>query len=463
MVNIMKSRFCPSPTGMMHLGNTRTALFNALLARKDKGVFLLRIEDTDQVRSELRYTNILLDDLQWLGLNWQEGPYHQSERQAVYDKYYKQLEAEGLAYPCFCSEEQLALQRKVQLASGKPPRYAGGCCNLSKEEIAAKIAAGEKPTLRFRVPETHEIIFHDLVHGEQHFNSDDIGDFIIRRANGTSSFMFCNAIDDSLMHVTHALRGEDHLTNTPRQIMILRALNLSEPQYGHISLIMGSDGAPLSKRNGSRSLRELRDEGFLPEALLNYLARLGHRYEQEHYMSLDDLAANFNVDNLGKSPARFDNSQLIYWQKHAVAGLDQDNFWDWLGAETKEFIPAAKLNMFFETAKANWNFPAEIANWAKILFAGFDYDEEQKAIIKDAGILFFDTALKAIEQHGAAYIACINELKQHLSISGKALFMPLRIALTGERHGPEMAHVFELLGAEQLKLRLMQARTQLHG
>ncbi len=224
-----KTRFCPSPTGLIHLGNARTALFNALLAMQYQGTFLLRIEDTDVQRSKKEYYHTLTEDLLWLGLEWQEGPekdqgkgpYFQSERQQIYHHYYQELAQKNSAYPCFCTEEELALMRKVQRASGKPPRYAGTCFGLSQETITQKLALGLKPTLRFHVPNDCCIEFEDLVRGVQKFSGRDIGDFIIRRADGTSPFMFCNAIDDALMGVTHALRGEDHLTNTPRQLLIL--------------------------------------------------------------------------------------------------------------------------------------------------------------------------------------------------------------------------------------------------
>lgn len=463
----IKTRFCPSPTGLMHLGNLRTALFNALLAKKQKGIFLLRIEDTDKVRSERKYADILMADLRRLGLDWQEGPevegpakpYWQSLRQPLYDQFYHHLEAEGMAYPCFCTEEQLALNRKIQRSAGKPPRYSGACQSLTPEEIDAKIADGLKPTLRFRIPKGHEIVFHDLVRGEQRFKSDDIGDFIIRRADGTSPFMFCSAIDDALMEVTHILRGEDHLANTPRQLMILRALGLKESEYGHISLIMGSDGAPLSKRNGSRSLQELCDEGFLPLAIVNYLARLGHHYTNENLMSLDELAKHFSLETLGHSAAKFNFDQLLYWQKQAVNNISHDEFWNWIGGSVKKIVPKKQTVIFFNTVKLNVVFPDDVAKWARIFYAEeFKYSEESKGILKDAGVLFFETAMAVVKKHGIDYQTVTSAISEKLSIKGKALFMPLRIALTGEKHGPELKNIFEILGKGKLQTRLQLSR-----
>lgn len=259
----MKTRFAPSPTGYLTIGNIRTALFCALLAKHENGVFLLRIEDTDKLRSGQEFAEQLEFDLHWLGLDWQEGPqvggqsepYFQSQRQAIYDTYFQKLTDQNQVYPCFCSDEELAISRKIQLSSGQPPRYEGTCRNLTQEQINKKLAEGLKPTLRFRVPENQIIEFTDFVRGPQKFLSHEIGDFIIRRGDGSAAFFFCNAIDDSLMEITHVLRGEDHLTNTPRQLMLLQALKLAQPQYGHLALIVGPDGTPLSKRHGSRSIK----------------------------------------------------------------------------------------------------------------------------------------------------------------------------------------------------------------
>ena len=279
----MLSRFAPSPTGDLHLGNARTALFNWLLARHAGGGFILRIEDTDAERSREPLTSALMEDLRWLGLDWDagpdredaHGPYRQSQRAVQYERYFAALESAGCTYPCYCSALELDMSRRSQLAAGKPPRYAGTCRSLTADQRARRAAQGLRPTLRFRVPDDARIEFDDFVHGPQSFVSGDIGDFVIRRADGTAAFFFCNAVDDADMGVTHVLRGEDHLTNTPRQLMLLDALGLTRPVYGHISLIVARDGSPLSKRHGATSVREYREQGYLPEALINHLFRLG--------------------------------------------------------------------------------------------------------------------------------------------------------------------------------------------
>lgn len=458
-----KTRFAPSPTGFIHLGNARTSLFNALLARKEEGVFLLRIEDTDQERSREEFVHALQEDLWWLGLHWHEGPhvdgehgpYKQSEREAVYRAYYEQLEASGQVYPCFCSEQELKLARKIQVNAGQPPRYSGKCAHLSPEQVQEKLAQGLQPTLRFRVPSGRSVEFQDLVRGRQVFKTDDIGDFIIRRADGSAAFFFSNAIDDALMGVTHVLRGEDHITNTPRQLLLLEALELRTPQYGHISLIVGHDGAPLSKRHGSRSLRELRGTGYFADAVNNYLARLGHYYEQEEFMDLAQLAANFDIGRLGKAPARYDAHQLLHWQHQALARASGAEIWDWMGPEVHELVPPEHQQEFVEAVRPNISFPDQAVRWAQVIYTDpLNLHDDAREIVAEAGTCFFRHALEALEAHPADFKAFANAVKAKTGKKGKGLFMPLRVALTGESGGPEMTRLMPLLTPERLRRRL---------
>ncbi len=460
---IAKTRFAPSPTGLMHLGNLRTALFNALLARRLSGSFLLRIEDTDAERSRAEFDAALGEDLLWLGLAWQEGPavggehgpYRQSERADVYQHYYDALEQAGLVYPCFCSERELKLSRKAQRAAGKPPRYAGTCGHLNADEVAAKRAQGLESTLRFRVPRGEVVEFEDLVRGPQRFLTDDIGDFIIRRADGTPAFFFSNAIDDSRMGVTHVLRGEDHLTNTPRQLLLLRALDMREPSYGHISMIVGPDGSPLSKRHGSRSVRELRESGYLPAALLNYLARLGHHYEDNSLMSLEALAQGFELSQLGRAPARFDEAQLLHWQREAVAQADTATLLAWVGEE----VPPGQAERFVEAVRANIAFPHEMQQWSEVVFGDrAELDADGAAVMREAGADFFAAAREAYAASGGDYKAFIDGVKTRTGVKGKGLFLPLRLAFTGRPHGPELAPLLELLGSQRVDARLERAQ-----
>jgi glutamyl-tRNA synthetase len=460
----VKSRFCPSPTGNMHVGNARTALFNFLIAQAQQGIFLLRIEDTDAARSDLALADTLMSDLQWLGLSWQEGPqiggahapYFQSQRQEIYDAYYEKLIEQDKVYPCFCSDEELMVQRKIQIARGQPPRYSGLCRHLTDAERKEKLQAGLLASLRFRVPEQAEIVFDDLVRGKQVFLTQNIGDFIIRRADGSASFLFCNAVDDALMGVDTALRGEDHLSNTPRQLLIAQALQLPTPQYGHIALILGSDGAPLSKRNGSMSIGDLRAAGFLPKAVLNYLARLGHYYEQSNWLELADLALFFQTQNLATSPARFDQEQLMHWQREAVVRLDEKEFWHWCDAEISALVPSQAKPDFFAGIRANVLFPTEVALWAKILYQSLSFTDEAIACIQHAGSDYFKQAL-ALWSDCLEFKAFSKALGQALSLKGQALFAPLRMALTCQNHGPELAVLHKLLGNQEIEARLQQA------
>jgi len=460
-MNHTKTRFAPSPTGLMHLGNARTALFSALFGEN----FLLRIEDTDQERSRSEFVSELLDDLRWMGLDWHEGPqsakanpdYFQSQRSAIYARYYDQLEQAGQAYPCFCTPTELEVARKVQLSAGQPPRYSGKCGRLNPEDIERRMQKGLQSTLRFRVPRNTTVEFDDGVRGLQKFNTDDIGDFIIRRADGTPAFFFCNAIDDSLMGVTHVVRGEDHLTNTPRQLLILKALGLSTPAYAHISLVLGDDGAPLSKRNGSRSINQLREEGYFPLALLNMLARVGHHYEHEGLLSLDDLKRHFDMGHLGKSPSRFDISHLHYWQEQTVRTADDDTLWNWLREETRALVPATQQTLFLDIVRSNCVFPNHAEEWAKILFTDeLVLTDEIEAVAQQAGEGFYLAALDAATEAGEDFDAFMSQLKAKSGAKGKALFMPLRAALSGRTDGPELVKLYKGLDAFMRRKRLAE-------
>ena len=452
----IKTRFAPSPTGLIHIGNARTALFSALLGDR----FLLRIEDTDAERSDTAFVEALIDDLQWLGRSWEEGPknatptgdWFQSARGEIYSTYYQKLEACGKAYPCFCSQQELEIHRKVQLSSGRPPRYSGKCAKLTAEEQSQRLASGLQPTLRFRVDSGSVVEFIDGGRGPQKFLSDDIGDFIIRRADGSAAFFFCNAIDDALMGVTRVVRGEDHLTNTPRQILILNALDLPVPQYVHTALILGDDGAPLSKRNGSRSIQELRESGYFALAIINVMARLGHHYENDALMDFKSLKAGFNLGSLGRSPARFDITHLHHWQSLVLRQVTDDELDAWLHAETRAQIPPDAWPAFRELVRSNCEFPQEAHAWAQILFTDAPFASDEAP---EADESYFRAALKAHQEYPADFAGFIASLKAASGAKGKALFMPLRMALSGRHDGPELAQLYLLLPSARLQQRLM--------
>jgi len=430
----------------LHLGNARTAFFSHLWARKAGGRFILRIEDTDAERSQTRHRDGLLVDLGWLGLDWDEGPdvggpaapYSQSERGAFYDGLFSRLRSDGHVYPCYCTAEELELSRKLQRMAGKPPRYAGTCRHLSRAECADREARGLKATLRFAVPAATVIEFTDLVHGPQRFSSGDIGDFITRREDGSAAFFFSNAVDDSAMGVTHVLRGDDHLTNTPRQLLLLDALRMRRPDYGHVGLLVGVDGAPLSKRHGSTSVSEFRERGFLSDALLNHLFHLGHTGDVEGWVAASDMPAHFRPEHLGRAAARFDEAQLIHWQKETLQRMSATEIGEWLGSNQ----PAALI----ELIRHNVVMPADAAPWTAVVDGDLPpLGDPEKRVIAAAGPGFFAAAADALQESGADLKMLTTLLKERTGRKGAELFMPLRVALTGQSHGPELGPLLKLM------------------
>jgi glutamyl-tRNA synthetase len=456
------TRFAPSPTGDLHLGNARTALFNELLARFLGGRFLLRIEDTDAQRSEEAHTRGLIADLRWLGLDWDagpdredpRGPYRQSERAPIYASDFEALEKSATVYPCYCSALELEVSRRTQLASGKAPRYAGICRELTLEERARRRERGLAPTLRFRVPSGRRIEFMDFVHGAQSFLSDDIGDFVVRRADGSAAFFFCNAVDDARMGVSHVLRGEDHLANTPRQLMILAALDLRAPLYGHVSLLVGPDGAPLSKRHGATSVREFRARGFTAAAITNLLFRLGHATSEHGFLNLAEMAQAFDAAHLGRAPARFDEEQLRVWQKDAVHRMDARELRRWLGAVLPAGLDAAAGDAFIDAVRPNIVLPEDAQAWMDIIFGGpLQLDPAQEEVVRSAGAQYFSAAAQAADER-AELPAILAAVRAATGKSGAALFKPLRLALTGRLQGPELAPLLKAMPSGKARERL---------
>ena len=321
----MRVRFAPSPTGQLHVGNARTALFNWLLARGHEGTFVFRIEDTDTERSTRASEESILDDIRWLGLGWDEGPdvggpfgpYRQTDRFDLYHEAVRDVIAREHAYYCFCSTEQLASEREAALAANLPPKYSGRCRAVPAADARARVEAGDVAAVRFRVPAGRDVTFTDLVRGEVTFANDVLGDFVIVRSDGRPAYNFAVVVDDARMGITHVIRGEDHISNTPRQILIYEALGAVPPAFAHLSLVLGPDHAPLSKRHGATSVAEFRERGYLPEALVNYLALLGWSPgEGEELVAASEMAKRFDLTKVSHSAAVFDTGKLAWINRH---------------------------------------------------------------------------------------------------------------------------------------------------
>ncbi|MEK6726533.1 MAG: glutamate--tRNA ligase [Deltaproteobacteria bacterium] len=467
-------RFAPSPTGHLHIGNARTALFNYLFAKKTGGTFILRIEDTDRERSKKEFEDEIVNDLRWLGLDWEEGPdkggpftpYRQSERQDIYDHMISQLMADGKAYRCFCTEDELEKARLQQVANHEPPRYNGKCRNMVPLISRSYEVQGKPHTIRFRV-EVGVVEVEDLVKGMVTFDCDKIGDFVIRRSDGTAAFMFANIVDDALMRVTHVIRGDDHLSNTPRQILISEALRFIPPQFAHLPLIMGADRAPLSKRHGDVSLKSFREKGYLNEAVINYLAHLGLSYgEGKDILSIDELIEGFALEKVSGSPAVFDMDRLNWINSHYIRNCEPKKLRGLLllhlvkagvnlAGKSVEWIEDA-----IDAVKGEASTLSELVEHLKVFIDEVKPDDEALAILKESGAF---EVIKAFREEfekerpitAERYKSVSERVKARLSVKGKALFMPLRVALTGRTKGPEMEKVLALLGRDEVLKRLI--------
>jgi len=470
MENKIRVRFAPSPTGLLHVGNARTALFNYLFCRQNQGSFILRLEDTDQQRSSREAEQAIMEDLRWLGIEWDEGPdrpglygpYRQSERLNIYAQYAQELLEKGLVYRCYCLPEELEAKRKNFLARGIAPRYDGRCRNLTSQEENELLKAGRAPSLRFHVS-ARNIEFRDLIKGQVSFAGADIGDFIILRSDGLAAYNFAAVVDDSLMQVTHVIRGEDHLANTARQILLYRALGFVPPLFGHLPLILGPDRAPLSKRHGATAVAHFREEGYLPEALLNYLALLGWSGEEgQEIFELGELINHFSLARVAKSPAVFNYAKLKWINRQhlkKVAGPKKvalvRPFLEKKGLKiesTEETILAKVVEIYWEEVDTLAQLAERIAFfWVETLPPE---PETWTLLQKEENLKILATwraEIEKVEQIDQnSYRQLIGTLNQILGISGKALLLPIRAALTGKIKGPELEKIFLSLGKEKI-------------
>ena len=462
----MRVRFAPSPTGHLHVGNARTALFNWLLARHGHGVFILRIEDTDSERSTRESELAIMEDLRWMGLTWDEGveasgglgPYRQSERLPLYADHAARLIDSGRAYYCFCSAEKLEAERQAMLKQGLPPKYAGTCRALPIDQSRARVAGGERAVIRLRVPSGRDVTFDDIVRGPVTFHTDVIGDPVLVRSDSMPAYNFAVVIDDALMQVTHVVRGEDHISNTPRQVLLYEAFGWQPPAFAHLSLVMGPDHTPLSKRHGATSVAEFRAKGYLPEALVNYLALIGWSPgEGEEVLPLDELARRFELSTVAHSAGVFDEDKLAWVNRHYLKTIDRSRLVDLslpflreasllAGGPTDPvrewllgIVPALsasldRLSQLPERMQTIFTFDVDATLAAEEIRREFADDGSRQVVAALADDLGSAPRLTDRELFRAA----AARVKDKTGKKGKALFHPIRVALTGAAEGPEL-------------------------
>ncbi|MGG5180349.1 glutamate--tRNA ligase [Bacillus sp. MM09(2025)] len=482
MGNEVRVRYAPSPTGHLHIGNARTALFNYLFARSQGGKFIIRIEDTDQKRNVEGGEESQLRHLQWLGIDWDEsidkdggyGPYRQSERNDIYKKYYDELLEKDLAYKCYCTAEELEEEREAQIARSEMPRYSGKCSQLSKEEEDKLIAEGREPSIRFRVPKGEIIKFDDMVKGDISFETDGIGDFVIVKKDGTPTYNFAVAVDDHLMKMTHILRGEDHISNTPKQIMIFNAFGWDVPLFGHMTLIVNENRKKLSKRDESiiQFIEQYKNLGYLPEALFNFIALLGWSpVGEEELFTNEQFIDIFDVNRLSKSPALFDMHKLKWVNNQYVKALDLDQV---VALTLPHLQKAGKVSEQLSDEENTWvrklialyheqlSYGAEIVELTELFFKEqIEYNQEAKEVLAEEQVpevmASFAGQLERLESFTPDEIkAAIKAVQKETGHKGKKLFMPIRVAVTGQTHGPELPQSIELLGKETVLNRIKQ-------
>ena len=482
-----KVRFAPSPTGHLHIGGARTALFNYLHAKKTGGSFLVRIEDTDLARSTQESEEVIIRDLNWLGIHWDEGievggehgPYRSMERKHLYQPFIDQLLKEGKAYYCYCTEEEVEEQRKKQRANNELPHYTGKCRNLTPEQREQYEKEGRKPVIRFRVPEDQTIVVKDLVRGDVEFDSNGTGDFVIVKSDGAPVYNFAVVVDDYLMNITTVIRGEEHLSNTPRQVLLYEALNFPVPKFAHVSLILGEDRSKMSKRHGSTHVDQYRAKGYLPEAIVNFLALLGWSPEkgEEEIFSLDELEKLFTLDRVTKNPAVFDIKKLNWMNGQYIRKAPLDKIVEmcipyFVEAEyiTEEEIQTKRewLVKIVEAARERMEYLEQIKEHARIFFDDalhFENDEAESMIHLDHVPMLLQALrekVKAVDTIDKEFANGIFKvLQKETGVRGKNLYMCIRVALTGQCHGMELVDILEILGKEKVISKIDQVLTYL--
>lgn len=480
MTTEVRVRYAPSPTGHLHIGNARTALFNYLYARNLGGKFIIRIEDTDGARNIEGGEASQLNYLKWLGLDWDEGidvggdygPYRQSERNDLYKEHYEQLLAKDLAYKCYCTPEELEAEREAQSAKSQMPRYSGKCRHLTAAEQEARVAEGREPSIRFAVPKGKTYTFNDIVKDNVSFESDGIGDFVIVKKDGIPTYNFAVAVDDEHMKITHVLRGDDHISNTPRQQMIYEAFGWTAPVFGHMTLIVNNERKKLSKRDESilQFIEQYEELGYLPEAIFNFIALLGWSPEgEEELFSKEELISIFDANRLSKSPAVFDKDKLTWMNNQYIKKLPLENV---IKLALPHLQKSGALPTELSEEQREWahdlialyhdqlSYGAEIVELSAQFFsAAIEYDEQSKAVLAGEQVPEVMASLKsqlnALEVFDASSIkAAIKAVQKETGHKGKNLFMPIRVVTTGQTSGPELPAAIALIGKENTVARI---------
>ena len=469
----VRVRFAPSPTGYLHVGGARTAIFNYLFARHNGGVFILRIEDTDAERSTLESEKSLMEDLGWLGIDWDEGPdaggphgpYRQSERHATYKEIADQLVARGMAYPCFCSEKELELKREEAIAESRAPQYDGTCRRLTPEQIAQKREAGLPEAIRFHVGEG-VVRFHDEVRGDMELAHEMVGDWVILRSNGLPTYNFAAAVDDLRMEISHVIRGEEHLPNTLRQIMIYDAMGAKHPAFVHVPLILAEDRSKLSKRHGASSVGDLRDSGYLPEAAFNYLLLLGWSHPQgKEILPREEMIKTFSIDRVGKAAAVFDRKKLEWMNGQYIRKLPLDTlcslverYWP---EDLRERYDDGTRREIVAILQDSLDTLADLPQRARIFEPEVTLDQETRELVAtESARRVLHAMVKRL--HGfsgdfepEAFKEMILATGQETGLKGRELYFPIRGAMTGSVHGPDLTRVAAVKGRDTV-LRLLE-------
>lgn len=457
----VRTRFAPSPTGYLHLGGARTALFSWAYARHFGGTFILRIEDTDLERSTPEAVQAILDGMQWLGLQHDEGPFYQMKRMDRYREVIAQMLTAGTAYYCYSSPEEVEAMRERMRAAGEKPRY-DGTWRPEPGKTLPPLPEGRKPVVRFRNPLEGEVTWNDVVKGTITIANRELDDLIIARSDGTPTYNFCVAVDDWDMNITHVIRGDDHVNNTPRQMNILAALGAPLPQYGHVPMILGADGEKLSKRHGAVSVMEYPAQGYLPEAMINYLARLGWSHGDDEIFSIEQLCSWFNLDHLSKSPAQFNPEKLAWLNNHYIKQADNGRLADLarplMEQQGAQFAAAPDLQAVIGLMKDRANTVNELADAAMLFYRQPQPDAALLAqhltdAVKPA-LAYYAEQCKTVAWSREALAAMLKDALATYKLKMPQLAMPLRLMITGQLQTPSIDAVVELFGRDAVLSRL---------